>query len=441
MNANNEIKTIKVPLTNIGWFKINDSTGEKDFEVAKPAFVATMDLRPLGNIAEHLYKTNGLTDKDVQREREGKRVQAISETAIGRIKMDGKLVDEANGEKYEPKNLPFSCIISVTSSAVIEKETKFVDGAVREFLYLVVPVNDEAIEELAKYFFIIDGQHTASAFGDNYRYRKSWGFDAPVFIYLDLDAKEKAEIFDNKNFQAKKAPSDQQYEHAKIRGVLDPDEDMLWDVLDILSSERLETPGIAKPRYSVMREGIKCGQKDKGKATRQQYCRYAVKDRSGKKVREVNLINSYANMIKSMYNKDAVSAYEYACGMNQYALAFNSVHGVTDDEDVNLFVVNQSAGVSKTKVAISFALAQACVEVVENTRGARWDMATLTGILSIMRDTAFDGQTMLEYKNLGKVGGMNAYDFVIDTIKDTVKACNGMTVEEIQERGNECVAL
>jgi hypothetical protein len=270
---------------------------------------------------------------------------------------------------------------------------------------------------------------------------KNYGFDAPVFVYFDLSEKERTEIFDNKNFKAKKAPSDQQYEHAKIRGTLSDEESMLWDVLDVLSKERIETPGVIGRQFSVMRDGIKCGQKDTGKATRQQYCRYSVMDRSGKKIRKNNFMVKYRDMIKTRFDRDSVSAYEYACGINLYAIAFNGVHGRTADNDVNMFVVNQKVGVSKTKVAASFALAQACVEVIENTPNAYWDVETISGILTVMRDKAFYGQTMLECKDLGKCGGLNAYDFVMNTIKTTVAACKGMTVEEIKERGNECVAI
>jgi hypothetical protein len=439
MIANNEIKTIKVPLVNFGWFEVDPKTGKKEYKLAKDAFTAVIDLRRLGNISNKVYEKHGLTDPKVQRERSDSRQTEISETACGRRKMDGKLVDEMNGEAWEPKNLPFSCIISVKSSMVVEKETKFVGGAMRTFYYLIVPITEEAIEELAENFYIIDGQHTAGAFSDNKCMfsDQNIGFDAPVFVYFDLSDKERAEIFDNKNFQAKKAPSDQKYEHAKIRGTLSEEEDVLWDVLDILSSTRLETPGVSKPQFSVMRDGIKCGQKDTNKATRQQYCRYAVMDRSGKHVRDVNFVNAYKSMIKSIFDRDAVSAYEYACGINQYAIAFNSVHGKTDDDDVNMFVVNKNAGVSKTKVAVSFALAQACAEIIKNTPNALWDIDTITGILTIMRDDVFEGQTMLEYKGLGKIGGMDAYDFVIDVIKATIDACEGMTAEEIKERGNE----
>jgi glycosyltransferase involved in cell wall biosynthesis len=64
--------------------------------------------------------------------------------------------------------------------------------------------------------------------------------------------------------------------------------------------------------------------------------------------------------------------------------------------------------------------------------------------LFVNMDGALFGEAfadMLECKDLGKCGGLNAYDFVMDTIKKTVAACKGMTVEEIKERGNECVAI
>jgi hypothetical protein len=204
---------------------------------------------------------------------------------------------------------------------------------------------------------------------------------------------------------------------------------------------RLETPGMTKPQFSVIKGGIKCGQKDANKATRQQFCRYSVMDRKGVATRKNNFITVYKDMVKKIFDRDAVSAYEYACGINQYAIAFNGVHGKSKDEDVNMFVVNKKCGISKTKVAVSFALAQACAEVVKNTRCANWDMETLTGILTIMRDDVLGGQTMLEYKGLGKFGGQNAFDFVIDVIKATVAACEGLTIEEIKERGKECVAI
>lgn len=441
MTINNTIETIKVPLVNFGWFEINPDTGKKEYKMAKEAFTAVIDLRHLGNISNKIYEKKGLTDS-IQRERDGSRVTVISDVACGRRKLNNELVDEANGEAWEPKNLPFSCIVSVDSAIVVKKEYKFVGGAMQPFYYLIVPVTEEAIEELCEHFHIIDGQHTVAAFSDDKcMFDKEFGFDAPVFVYFDLSDKERAEIFDNKNFHAKKAPSDQKYEHAKIRGTLSDEEDILWDVLTILSDERLETPGFNKPQFSVVREGIKCSQKDKGKATRQQYCRYSVMDRSGKKTRSSNLVTAYKDMVKAIFDRDTVSAYEYACGINLYAIAFNGVHGRADDMDMNMFVVNQKEGVSKTKVAASFAMCQACAEVIKNTPNAAWDLDTLTGILTVMKDEAFHGQTMLEVKDLGKFGGMNAYDFVIAAIKDTVKACDGLTAEEIKERGYERVVI
>lgn len=434
---------MRIRLTPFGWYTQDETTGDKDFSMAKKAYHTITNWRLLGNVTEYkaAHSLSGLTDDEIQRDLDKSRSEVISDVLSGCRTMDGKKVP--GNKKWEPKNLPFDAIINVASKHLIEIEKEVVDGKLTDVVYLIMPIDEEAMAKLTPHITIDNGQHSSLACSDNFiRFKeKNIGYDASVYVYLDLSAKERAELFDNKNFSAKPAPSDQKLEHQHLRGMFRSEEDMLWNLLDIISSERVNCPdGIQ--RYSVMKDGIKTSQKQSNScfASKKQIFNYSMYTGSKStknpmpKMREKNLITALTDPRLKL----GKSMFDYASGLNTYAIAANSVLGRNGEEDINIFVPNTKHGIRPTKTAISIALAQPCAEIIAEKKGLKWDMPSLRGIMAVLKDNVMGGHTMMTYNGLVEAGGSNMHAAAMSLMENLKNVCKSMSAEQIKERGKAC---
>lgn len=452
----NKNDLVEVLLRRIGWRVTDKKTGKVTW-LGQPMYHAILDAKLLGDILKMNIESgvyNGLSDS-IQRRLEQAREEAIADMASGRVQLNGAPVDIKSDIPYDVNNLPLQAIIDVTSAEVVETRTVYDGTDWVEEKRLILP-RGEAVKLLAKYYRVIDGQHSSAAFSKNSIKKvdtdeKIYSYDMPVIVFLDLSEEDKVNYFDIKNFKAKVAAPSQRYDHQIINKRASESEIELAAIVDILAEKMVVTEASMKrgaDTINYMRSplygNVKLSETDAGmKITRAQIRRYAMSQGNSKKElpREKNWYISMSGVVNSKRNHFGCQGRDaYAAAQNLYMLNFMRVNGSGIDGDVNMFIPKRPSKNSKetdmspTKCAIAFALAQPCADVL-NAHNMQWNSQNISAVLRILNREVLGVDKFTNVSPNMFAGGHNAYSNTMEMMKELVKRCENASADEILERG------